>query len=123
MQVLTRERVLAISTGLRNRISAPASVSAGLSGRPEEGVALDAVVRCDAQEAKIAAARNILRARRIPGRRNIVPGKQSQFDVIDLHLVLARSALVNFGRPSTVGATPRLSRTAPCTDGSETSPS
>jgi hypothetical protein len=56
-------------------------------------VALDAIVRCDAQETKIAATRYILRSKRLPGRRNIVPGKQGQLDGIDLHLVLAGSAI------------------------------
>ena len=94
MQVLAREWVLAHQhrfdkSDQRARIGLPR-----VDGRPEESVAFDAVVRCDAQETEVAAAGDILRARRISGRRNIVPGKQGQLDVIDLHLVLARCAIV-----------------------------
>jgi hypothetical protein len=94
MQVLTREWVLAHQHRFDKSDQRASIGFRRVDGRPEEGVAFDAVVRCDAQEAKIAVARNILRPWRIPGRRNIVPGKQSQLDVIDLHLVLARSAIV-----------------------------
>ena len=59
-----------------------------VKGGSQEGVTLKALIRPDAQEAQIAAARNILRALAIFGRRDVVPGKQCQLDGVDFHVIL-----------------------------------
>ena len=57
----------------------------GIGGRAEERQSLDASVRADTQQTQVAAARDVVRALRVFGRRNVVPGEQGQLDGIDLH--------------------------------------
>ena len=85
VEPLAVERVLPHHDRLQ-KADQPGAVEAGRVRRgAEKGVALDALVGHDPQQAEVALAGRPRRVVAVGGRRNALPGEQGQSDVGDLH--------------------------------------
>jgi hypothetical protein len=94
MQIFAGARVPADQDRLEEADQPEGIGLGGVGGRAQEGVALDARIGGDAQQAQVAASPGVLRALGLAGGRNVVPGKQGKLDSIDLHGSVSRFAPV-----------------------------
>jgi hypothetical protein len=85
VEPLARERVLSHEDRLEILDEARTVVGGGMIGRAEEGVAVDALVGLDREEAQLARAAEASGVRGVARRRDIVPREQGERHVGDFH--------------------------------------